>query len=289
MQEGNRRGEAGIAPAAGGLQRSAGPARSAWSMQTLRLFLLTWLIGGVRVLAAAPLDATVAAHGGLERWQRMAYLSYNCEWTAGERVLTDARKWDLLGDRVVITAEKYTLGRDAQGLWVSPDSLALGDVAARLYLQLPTRLITMPVGLATAPGAEQTDLGRVKVGERELRAVQVKLPPRAGAGGAGELFVVYFEAKSGEVKLVRFSLAGFTPALDTSALTAPPTDYVAVFDIWQTVTGLTVPRRAKIHAWRDGAVVGEPLAIVDLMSPALGRTPPEGPVFERPGDADALR
>lgn len=238
----------------------------------------------------------LAAHGGLERWRARGTLEYDLDATQrvfGNRERRDEHHLiDLHRRRVLISGDGYRLGFDGRDAWASaPAELRRRP---RFYHDLYFYLFGLPFVLAD-PGAHHEVLRPGTLDGRRHHRLRFTFDPGVGDSPDDE-YVAWFDADTHRLRLVLFTVTYYGPRgalIDGHHRAAEYAD-------WQTVDGLTVPRRIRLGVWRDGALVTSPAYSGEATfhnvafrpaAPAAERfVMPEGGVVDeraaRPADAD---
>jgi hypothetical protein len=126
------------------------------------------------------------------------------------------------------------------------------------------------------PGTSHESLGKKMFQGREYDAVKITYKPGTG-DSSDDFYVAYLEADSGQLKLSSYVVT--YPALRKGKPIA------IVFEEWQEIEGLTVPRVAQYYAWKNDNIDGEPLGKMSFDNVHFSsQTPPAG-MFEKPAEA----
>lgn len=229
---------------------------------TRRLVLVILLSAALSTLAPRPAGAApegvfaraLEAHGGLERWHARGTLEYDLAATQqvfGNRERRDEHHLvDLHRRRVLIRGDGYRLGFDGRDAWAS-DPAELHR-RPRLYHGLYFYLFSLPFVLAD-PGVHHEVLGPRTLDGRRHHVVRFTFEPGVGDSPDDE-YLAWFDAETLRLRLVLFTVTFYGPRgalIDGHHRAAEYLD-------WQTVDGLTVPRRMRFGVWRDGTLAASP-------------------------------
>ena len=231
--------------------------------------------------AAAQLEPALKAHGGLDKWRSYGGVEFDQTWTSKKGVKKDHQVFDLRSRDGVITSDNYALGASGGAVWIKPALDALGGTPARFYMWTPFYFFGMPFVFAD-PGAMHEPLGKKMFQGRELDAVKVTFKKGTG-DSADDFYVVYIDPTSGELKVVTY-------VVTFSAIRkGKPMDqlepHALVFDEWQDSGGLRVPKRGSFYNWKDEAIEGEPLGVMEFSNVRFSEKQPDPSKFNKPADA----
>lgn len=246
------------------------------------LLPLLALLAGVAPLAAAePLSPALRAHGGLETWRKFQQLEYDLDWKVGSNRLQDRQLFHLGTRAGRIQCERYVVGGDFHsGVWVMPNEKALGSMPPRFYLWTPFYFFAMPWVFADA-GVKAVAAGQRTIDGVEYDVVNVSFP--AGAGDApNDTYTAHFERKTGRLKIVRYTMTYFDK--DEAPKKGEARDNAIVFEDWQEVQGLVVPRKAAFYDWK-GQPSGPVRGTLDFTNVRFSETEPPAGNFQKPAGA----
>ena len=231
--------------------------------------------------AVAQIDRSIAAHGGLPKWQSFASVEYDLIYERPNGEKRDHQLFDLRTRDGLITADEYTLGASKGEVWIKPRLDALGVTPPRFYMWTPFYFFGMPFVFAD-PGVKQEPLGRKTFQVTEYDVV--KITYEAGTGDSpDDFYIAYIEPASGRLKLAVYVVT--YPELRKDKPMDQLEQHAIVFEEWQEANGLTVPKTAAYYDWKNETIEGEALGRLRFENVQFSTTPPEVSKFAKPADA----
>ncbi len=201
----------------------------------------------------AQLDEALKAHGGVEAFRQFGTLQYDLKgFPFGPKApLNDRQLFDLYSRRALITSETYRIGFDGHQVWINdPDALA---IPARFYAFTPFYFFGLPFFFAD-PGCKHESLGTKTLDGNEYEVVKFFF--EAGIGDTpDDNYVAYFDKETHLLKLVHYIVT--YPAFSRGKSPEELERHAIVYDEWQEVDGLLVPKEVSSHGWKEGKLVGE--------------------------------
>ncbi len=231
--------------------------------------------------ASAQIDRSVKAHGGLEKWQSFGTVEYDCSFESSKSSKRDHQLFDLRSRDGLITADTYTLGASSGEVWIKPALDALGGSPARFYMWTPFYFFGMPFVFAD-PGAAQEPLGRKTFQGKEYDVV--KITYKSGTGDSpDDFYFVYIDPASGRMQLAVYVVT--FPSLRKGKPIEELDQHAIVFEEWQEVDGLTVPKFAQYYDWKNETIEGDALGRMSFSNVRFSTNTPSRSEFARPADA----
>ncbi len=212
--------------------------------------ILILVTGTINLLAQ--LDKAIQAHGGLEKFREFGTVEYDLRnWPFGKNApLTDHQVIDLQSRNVFIKSDDYTIGFDGNDVWISPDSKTLG-LPARFYAFTPYYFFGLPF-LFADPGVRLESLGTKKLDSKEYDVVKISFG--AGVGDTPEdNYVAYFDKDSKRLRLAHYIVT--YPLFMEGKQPDQLERHAIVYDEWQEIDGLTVPKKVSFYGWEDEKLV----------------------------------
>jgi hypothetical protein len=231
--------------------------------------------------ADSPISGCLDAHGGLAKWRSFGGVGYDLTWKTTKEVRSDHQIFDLRSREGLITSDKYTLGRSGGEVWIKPGLDALGGTPPRFYMGTPFYFFAMPFVFAD-PGAKQESLGKKSFQGKEYDAVKI-----AFAGGTGDTpedyYVAYIDPGNARLRMVYYIVT--YPAMRKGRPVDELAPHAIVFEEWQTVDGLLVPKVAPFYKWNGGDIEGEPLGRLEFSDVHFTKEAPDKAKFAKPPGA----
>ena len=243
--------------------------------------LLVVLLFVLATPALAQLDRCLDAHGGLAKWRGFAGVEYDLTWKSAKETRTDHQLFDLQTRSGLITSGKYTLGKSGGEVWVKPGLDALGGTPPRFYMGTPFYFFGMPFVFAD-PGAKQESLGRKMFQGKEYDAVTITFAKGTG-DTSDDYYVAYIDRATAHLKMVYYVVT--YPAMRKGRPVSQLEPHAIVFEDWQTVDGLLVPKTAPFYKWTGSEIEGEPLGRLEFSNVHFLTQPPDPAKFRKPANA----
>ena len=232
-------------------------------------------------MAQAQIERAIEAHGGLTRWQSYARVSYDLAYERPQGTKRDQQLFDLRTRDGLITADDYTLGAKNGEVWIKPGVDALGATPPRFYMWTPFYFFAMPFVFAD-PGAKHESLGRKRFEGHEYDVV--KITYLAGTGDSpDDFYIAYVDPAAGRLKLAIYVVT--YPELRKGKPLDELEQHAIVFEEWQEVDGLTVPKSAAYYDWKNDTITGEALGRLRFANVQFSATPANAARFAKPAGA----
>lgn len=244
----------------------------------LAIFLFASLYvfpGGSPEAAAGPLDKTWEAHGGLTGWRAQRTLTYTLNgFPLSEQVAKpNVSTVDLRNRFNRIEGEGFVVGYDGKVAWCTPSPEAVG-LPARFFALGSFYFVGMPFVFAD-PGVLLEDRGTAVFRDKEYRVVAVGYESGVGATSKDD-YVLYIDPDTDLLKLIHHSVT--EPSNKVERVTW-------VFDEWQRVSSLMIPKQMTFHGgWNDGELP-EPGSSCTIENAEFRTTPPDPAIYARPANA----
>ena len=244
-------------------------------------FLLFASLAGAASPALAQLDRCLEAHGGLAKWRSFAGVEYDLAWKSAKGDQKDHQLFDLRNRSGLITSDKYTLGSSGGEVWVKPGLDALGGTPPRFYMWTPFYFFGMPFVFAD-PGAKQESLGEKNFQGRDYEVVKVTFAKEAG-DTPDDYYMAYIDPATAHLKMVYYVVT--YPAMRKGRLVSELQPHAIVFEEWQKIDGLLVPKTAPFYKWTGSDIEGEPLGRLEYSNVHFTEQAPDASKFKKPADA----
>ncbi len=181
----------------------------------------------------------------------------------------------------MITSENYTLGAADGRVWIKPALDALSGTPPRFYMWTPFYFFGMPFVFAD-PGAVQEALGKKTFQGHEYDAVKVTF--QKGTGDSSEdFYVAYVDPTSRQLKLVSYVVTFAALRKEKPMDQLDP--HALVFEEWQQVGGLRVPKHGSFYNWKNENIEGAALGVMEFSNVRFSESSPNSSKFNQPADA----
>ena len=245
----------------------------------LPLFALS-LVASV-ASASDQLDRCLEAHGGLAKWRRFAGVEYDLAWQSAKGELRDHQLFDLKSRAGLISSDKYTLGTSGGEVWITPGLDALGGTPPRFYMWTPFYFFGMPFVFAD-PGAKHESLGRKSFEGKEYDVVRITFAKATG-DTPDDYYVAYIDSATAHLRMVSYVVT--YPAMRKGRPISELKPHAIVFDDWQNVGGLLVPKTAPFYGWNGHDIEGAALGRLEFSNVQFLAQPPAPVKFQKPAAA----
>lgn len=250
-------------------------------MNSSRRSLLPIVFLALNATVFAQLDRCLDAHGGLATWKGFGTVEYDQTWISAKGGKKDHQLFDLQSRDGLITSDHYTLGTSKGEVWIKPALDALGGMPPRFYMWTPFYFFSMPFVFAD-PGAMRESLGKRIFQGQEYDAVKIAF--KKGTGDTPDDFYVgYVDPKTGLLKLASYIVT--FPMMRKGRPIDQLEHHAIVFQEWQKVDGLLVPKVAPFYKWQNENIEGEPLGTIEYSNVHFLKDEPGAEQFAKPTDA----
>ncbi|WP_051052737.1 DUF6503 family protein [Fulvivirga imtechensis] len=190
------------------------------------------------------LQKALDAHGSSAHWQTFYSLEYDLTTTLGKEK-KEHQLIDLKSRKVRISGSSYTIGFDGEDVWVTPDKVAFAQMPPRFYHNLVFYFFAMPFVLAD-PGINYEDLGEREIEGKRYLALKVSF--QKGVGDAdGDLYIAHFNPETFQLEVLLYTVTYFSGEKHENY-------NVLVYNEWQQVNGLTVPKVMTGHKYEADSI-----------------------------------
>lgn len=229
----------------------------------------------------AQLEESYSAHGGLETFRDYGTLEYDQSMEIiGAFKLTDHQLIDLNSRKVLITNDRYKIGYDGNEVWITPNMEALG-IPPRFYSSTPFYFFGLPF-LFADPGANLESLGTKMLNGKEYNAVKVTFDQGIG-DTPDDNYVAYVDKETNQLKLVHY-IVTYPPLMQGKSINDLER-HAVVYDDWQQVGGLVVPKTMTFYAWSDDNLGDTVIGSMTAENVTFKKETPDSTIFEKPPDA----
>ena len=228
----------------------------------------------------AQLDDANKAHGGIETFRQFGTLEYDLKNFPGPKAaLNDHQLFDLYSRRVLVTSNTYKIGFDGEQVWITaPEALGM---PARFYAFTPFYFFGLPFFFAD-PGCKHESLGSKTLDGNEYDAIRFTY--EAGIGDTpDDNYVAYFDKETHLLKLVHYIVT--YPAFSGGKSPDELGRHAIVYDEWQKVKGLLVPKRITSHGWQEDKLISESPRSFSYENVTFKKEQPAAELFTKPESA----
>ncbi len=244
----------------------------------------TFLLVSFVVLAApafGQIGRVLDAHGGLGKWRAAAGVEYDLTWKSVKGDRHDHQLFNLQDRSGLITSEKHTVGSEHGEVWIKPGLDAIGGTPPRFYIGTPFYFFGMPFVFAD-PGSKQESLGKKIFRGKEYDALKITFAKGTG-DTPDDYYIAYTDPASNQLKLTVYIVT--YPSVRKDKPIDQLDRHAIVFDEWQAVDGLVVPKKAQFYKWSGIDLEGDALGVLEYSSVRFLKEPPDEAKFRKPADA----
>ena len=214
------------------------------------------------------ISAVFKAHGGIDSWNDMNYLSY----TMGDQRHTI----DLKSRKTLIQTDKYTLGFDGEKVWLAQDSLHFQPQRARFMHNLMFYFYAMPFVLGD-DGITYSDAPAL-----EFEGVSypgTKISFGSGVGDApDDEYILYRNPENNQMAWLAYTV--------TYGKNEKSTNFSYIkYDQWADVGGLQLPSIIQWYQMEDGVPIKKAGERV-FTDAVVSKNAPDASQFEKPEGAE---
>ena len=234
------------------------------------------------VLSNAQLEETYDAHGGLETFKQFGTLEYDEEMEiVGIVQLNDHQLIDLQFRKILITSDTYKLGLDGNEAWITPNMAALG-LPPRFYSSTPFYFFGLPF-LFADPGAKIKSLGTKELNGTEYNVVEITYDPGIG-DTPDDNYVAYIDKDTNQLKILTY-IVTYPPLMQGKSIDELER-HAAVYEAWQEVNGLTVPKKISFYEWSDDKLGDTEVGFMRFENVSFKEESPDPAIFQKPEGAE---
>jgi len=231
---------------------------------------------------ADELEQSIDAHGGLEIFRSYGTLEYDQTFDlTGKFNLTNHQLIDLSSRKVLITSDTYKLGFDGQEAWIEPNMEALG-VPPRFYASTPFYFFGLPF-LFADPGVNAEPLGTKELNGKEYNVVKFTYDKGVGDTSDDD-YIAYFDKETNRLEVLSYIVT--YPPLMQGKSKEELERHAAVYEEWQEVGGLLVPKKLSFYEWKDENLGEESHGTMVFENVSLMGKRPEPSTFTKPEGAE---
>ena len=244
------------------------------------LGIMLLMIVSFNASSADELEDSIQAHGGLDTFRSYGTLQYDLTMNLGDRLsLSDTQLFDLNSRNALITSEDYKIGFDGNEAWITPGMEAM-PIPPRFYSLTPFYFFGLPF-LFADPGVNAEQLGVKELDGKEYNVVKFSFDQGVGDSPDDD-YVAYFDKDTNQLVLVHY-IVTYPPLMEGKSIEELER-HAVLYEEWQEVGGLTVPKKVTFYGWNDdkpddsfgGGMVFENVTFKEAPPDASSFTKPEG-------------
>lgn len=234
------------------------------------------------LLSIAQLDDAYNAHGGLETFKEYSVVEYDLKDLpfSPVGVLNDHQLIDLNSRHILITSDTYKIGFDGTEAWITPNTEALG-IPPRFYSSTPFYFFGLPF-LFADPGTNLESQGTKDLDGKEYNVVKVTYDQGIGDTPDDD-YVAYIDKDTNQLKLVHY-IVTYPPLMQGKSIEELER-HAAVYDEWQEVDGLVVPKKISFYVWTEDGLGDESLGSIRFENVSFSKKSPDPAIFKKPEGA----
>ena len=250
--------------------------------KTCAVIILTLiLVIQLSILSNAQLNESYEAHGGLETFKSYSTVEYDQEMAIDGIVsLKDHQVIDLLSRMTLINSDAYILGFNGDEAWIKPNMEALG-IPPRFYSSTPFYFFGLPF-LFADPGVNVESLGTKELDGKKYNIVKVTFDSNIGDTPDDD-YVVYMDQETNEIKIVHY-IVTYPPLMQGKSIDELER-HAAVYEEWQEVDGLKVPKKISFYQWTDDKLADTSAGYMLFENVSFKKEAPDSTIFEKPEGA----
>jgi hypothetical protein len=219
------------------------------------------------------LQEGLKAHGGLEEWGKYGTLNY----TVASKNIPEDHLVDLSSRKVLITTDStFTMGFDGQDVWVSPNLATYPGSSPTFYHNLVFYFFSLPFVVAD-PGVNYTALPDITFDGVAHSRISISFGDNVGES-PDDQYILWFRKSDHLLSMINYSVTYFDAA-NASKFNA------MVYDEWQTVNGLKVPKKWTSYKWENDSL-GEKRGATLITDVSFQEGAPDGTLFQKPETAE---
>jgi hypothetical protein len=219
------------------------------------------------------LQESLEAHGGIEEWVKYGTLSY----TIASKGIPEKHLIDLNSRKVLITTDStFTMGFDGQDVWVSPNLAAYPGSSATFYHNLVFYFFSLPFVVAD-PGVNHNALPDITFDGVAYSRISITFGSDVGES-PDDQYILWFRKSDNLLSMINYSVTYFDVA-NASKFNA------MVYDEWQTVNGLKVPKKWTSYKWENDSL-GDKRGATLITDVSFQAEAPDATLFEKPEAAE---
>ncbi len=247
----------------------------------LTTILAAIFLAQIPISSNAQLEESYDAHGGLETFNKLGALEYDQRTEIiGVARLNNHQVIDLNSRKILIGNDEYKIGFDGSEVWITPDITALG-LPPRFYASTPFYFFGLPF-LFADPGANLESLGTKELNGKEYNVVKVTFDKGIG-DTPDDNYVAYIDKDTNQLEVLHYIVT--YPPLMQGKSKDELERHAAVYEKWQEVDGLSVPKKIMFYQWSDDKLGDTAVASMTFENVSFNQENPDPAIFQKPEGA----
>ncbi len=232
-------------------------------------------------ISQAQLEESYDAHGGLDTFRSYGTLEYDQQMEiSGIAQLGDHQLFDLNSRSTLITNDTYKIGFDGNEAWITPNIDALG-LPPRFYALTPFYFFGLPFFFAD-PGVNLEPLGTKELNGKQYDVVKVTYDPGVGDTPDDD-YVAYINKDTHQLEIVHY-IVTYPPLMQGKSIEELER-HAAVYEEWQKVGGLLVPKKIVFYEWSDDKLGEKAAGSMTFENVTFKKESPDPQIFQKPDGA----
>ena len=218
------------------------------------------------------LDQCIAAHGGIDNWNKFAGLSYDLE-SGGKSIYQLTQLQDR---RTYTKSENFEIGSDGKTVWAKPNAEKVPGKSAAFYYNLDFYFVAIPFVLKD-PGVNVSYLGKASPDGSEYDLLKISYGSEVGLSPE-DLYFLYLDPTNHQLKILTYTVSYFDKTNEKVNSGKKYLDY-------KNVQGILMPTKMVNHRWKDGKLGENSNRDRLITNLKFHKTIPDEKVFEVPEGA----
>jgi hypothetical protein len=158
---------------------------------------------------------------------------------------------------------------------------ALG-LPPRFYSSTPFYFFGLPF-LFADPGAKIKSLGTKELNGTEYNVVEITYDPGVG-DTPDDNYVAYIDKDTNQLKILNY-IVTYPPLMQGKSIDELER-HAAVYEAWQEVNGLTVPKKISFYEWSDDKLGDTEVGFMRFENVSFKEESPDPAIFQKPEGAE---
>lgn len=185
------------------------------------------------------LNKSIAAHGGMERWDSFEGLSYNL-MNSGQSLYQITQLKDR---RTYSKADSFSLGNDGKVAWSLPNAEKVPGKSAAFYYNLDFYFVAIPFVLKDK-GVHTSYEGQTIIQDKAYETLKVTFGDAVGTSPE-DVYFLYLDPETYLLRILTYSVSFFNKEAATI-------NSAKVYSEYKDVQGILMPHKMQNYQWKDG-------------------------------------